>query len=1232
VPRERAIPWHSRLLFSWIRPLLDRARRGPTEWSDLLPLDAAEEPEACAERFSSALGRRTGGRSALLGALWEIHAGTFLLTVLLGLVHAGTSVAALYWLRELLQLLNGPAEPATRGVLLSLAVFLAAAMSWLAIAHNFFLGERLALRVRAALIAALYRNAATLAPHARDLWAAGQAVNLVSTDTPRASFAFADAANLVMSMAMIGLSMALLYSILGPSAVAGVATLVMLVAASMWRTRAMETAVSRINLHTDRRIGLVEDLLAGIRTLKLQGREPKAEQRLASLRDEELQETRGYVKQKAVLDLIFLCIPALVAVVTFTVHVSLGHPLVVADVFAAVAVFGLLRPALLHTPRLVASLVEARVSLLRLERFLLAPKAVVPPPSTLPPGSVRLARATFAWRPDQPVLRGCEVSVEPGELVVVLGPVGSGKSALLASILGETLLLDGHRELSGRVGWVPQPPFIFSGSIRDNIVFYRPFDPERYRIAVDVCELEEDLRRLDAGDATALSDGGANLSGGQRQRIDLARAVYGEADVLLFDDLFRALDNAVAKRIMERCLLGRLRGKTRILATSRVDLALSADRVVVIEDGRIVESGSPGELRGRRGSFSRILERWQQPLRHAEVGPAPSRGTEEPAADERAEPGRAVAFAEEERVRGAVDPRLYLRYLALLAPGATILLLVALFAAREALGMGSDLWLAYWSTANHAPATLFILGFSALCAAVVVVTFARTLIVSLRGLSVARHLHASMVGAVLRSPLSFFETTPAGRILNRFSADVRRLERELPSMFLELGTSLASMLAIAIVIVVATPIAIVVLLPIALAYVSVQGRFRPAVRDVKQLDSVARSPIIGHLAETLLGLATVRAYRVEGPREVASFSLLRRSQQATYAHEALFAWLSFRLEFLGTAITGAQSLIAVLSVSTLSPGLVALSLTYTMMVTYTFGRAVRTLVQLEDGMNAVERSSTYARLPSERWAGSVAVDPDWPREGRVELEELELRYRPELEPALRGVSFTVAPGERVGIVGRTGSGKSSLMAALLRLSEPSAGRIRIDGVDIGQVDLSVLRDRIEMIPQDPHLFEGTIRSNIDPDLEHGDEAIEAALRRVHADTLVARLPGGLDEPIRSGGANLSSGQRQLLCVARALLRRARILLLDEATSSVDHETAGFILQAISEAFRGCTVITIAHRLQTVMDSDRILVMDAGRVLEVDTPAALLADERGELRRLIASDGPEQDLPRNGMTS
>lgn len=1228
MPRERAVTWHSRLLFSWIRPLLDRARQGPAEWSDLLPLEAADEPEACAERFNRASERRAGERNALLGALWEIHAGTFLLTALLGLAHAGTSIASLFMLHELLGFLNGPPEPAVRGVLLSLAIFLAAAMSWLAIAHNFFLGERLALRVRAALIAALYRKAATLAPHARDLWAAGQAVNLVSTDTRRASFAFADAANLIMSVAVIGLSMALLYSILGPSAVAGVATLVMLVAASMWRTRALEASVSRINRHTDRRIGLVEDLLAGIRTLKLQGWEPKAEQKLASLRDEELHETRGYVKQKAVLDLVFLCIPALVAVVTFTTHVSLGHPLVVADVFAAVAVFGLLRPALLHTPEIVASLVEARVSLLRLEHFLRAPTAIAPPPSSLPPGSVRLARATFAWRPDQPVLRGCEMSVEPGELVVVLGPVGAGKSALLASILGETLLLDGHRELSGRVGWVPQPPCIFSGSIRDNIVFHRPFDPERYRMVLDVCELEEDLRRLDAGDATSLSDGGANLSGGQRQRIDLARAIYGEADVFLFDDLFRALDNAVAKRIMERCIRGRLRGKTRILATSRVDLALSADRVVIVEDGRIVESGSPGELRNKRGSFCRILEGWQQAQQRSEVGPAPSKGTEEPAADERAKPEGAGAFAEEERVRGAVDPRLYLRYLALLAPGATILLLVALFAAREAVGMGSDLWLAYWSAAKHAPAMLFILGFSALCAAVVVVTFARTLIVSLRGLSVARHLHASMVGAILRSPLSFFETTPAGRILNRFSTDIRRLERELPSMFLEFGTSLASMLTITIVIVVATPLAIVVLFPVALAYLSVQRRFRPAVRDVKQLDSVARSPIIGHLAETLLGLATVRAYRVEGPREVASFSLLRRSQQATYSHEALFAWLSFRLEFLGTALTGAQSLIAVLTVGSLSPGLVALSLTYTMVVTYTFGRTVRTLVQLEDSMNSVERLSAYARLPSERWSGSVAVDPDWPREGRVEFETLEFGYRPELEPALRGVSFVVAPGERVGVVGRTGAGKSSLMAALLRLSEPSGGRIRIDGVDIAQIDLSVLRGRIEMIPQDPHLFEGTIRSNIDPEVEHGDEEIRAVLRRVHAYDLVDRLPGGLDEPIRSGGTNLSSGQRQLLCVARALLRRARILLLDEATSSVDHETAGLILQAISEAFRGCTVITIAHRLQTVMDSDRILVMDAGRVREIDTPAALLADESGELRRLVADDPSHM----NGVTS
>jgi len=865
-----------------------------------------------------------------------------------------------------------------------------------------------------------------------------------------------------------------------------------------------------------------------------------------------------------------------------------------------------------------------------------------------------------------PALDDVSLELPRGGLTAVVGGVGSGKTALLAAFLGEIHRASGVVTVVGRVAYAAQQPWILNASVRDNILFGAPYDPMRYWEVVRACALEPDLAVLAAGDRTEIGERGINLSGGQRQRISLARAVYAQADVYLLDDPLSAVDAHVSRHLFERVIgpQGLLAHTTRVLITHELALLPAADWIVLLAaGGRVAAQGTWAALQARAAteqaaaaaaapaaptsqpqpppqpqqqldSVAALVAAYEArlPLAAAaasEVPPAAptvppqQRGAvlldaghakppPSPTLDD--EDDGAGALTHAERVgQGAVTSDVYRHYARVAGVPATVSLL-ALLAAAQAAQVGGSMWVQYWTTQPEDEAddrlALYLSVYAALGLLQVALVAGGTAVGSIVvGLGAARRLYNGLLDNVLRGTLAFFDTTPTGRTLNRFSKDVDSVDLNLPRAITALLRTLFTVLGILVAIAVATPAFALAILPLFAAVVLLQRYFLVAKRDLKRLDSVLRGPVIAHFAEVLQGVATIRAYGHQARFAASHLARLVDSQRAFYYSITSNRWLAVRLELLGAIVVLLAALLAVGLVGSVDAALAGLSVSYALQITGVLTVLSRTWVETETHIIAVERILEYNHVPHE----APAILPDrraplgWPSRGALAFADYATRYRPELDLVLRDVTFALRPAEKLGVVGRTGSGKSSLLLAATRLLEPVAGRIEIDALNVGpgQLGLKDLRSRLAVVPQDPLLFSGTIRSNLDPWSARTEEELWWALERVALDGTVRALPHRLDHAVVQGGANLSAGERQLLCLARALLLRTRLLLLDEATSSVDLATDALVQSKVREAFADATVVIIAHRLDTVRACDRVLVLDHGRVVECDAPDVLL---------------------------
>lgn len=834
-------------------------------------------------------------------------------------------------------------------------------------------------------------------------------------------------------------------------------------------------------------------------------------------------------------------------------------------------------------------------------------------------------------------LNNLQFRVPKGAFVGIVGRVGSGKSSLLQALIGEMRRTRGEITFGGSVAYAPQTPWIRNSTLRENVLFGQEHNEERFREVISACSLDHDLEVLPHGEDTEIGEKGINLSGGQKARVSLARAAYSQSDIVLLDDPLSAVDAYVGKDILDNCLLkGPLANRTRILVTHALHVLDKTDYIYVMDGGVIIEQGTYEDLTANSVVFSHLIEEYgsmelEEELNEASPAGKRSRKTkgfaDESAEDEVSASKRAqnALMQMEERITGSVTWDVYRKYLKFaggIVWAPTILLLLTVTQGAQ---VANNLFLGFW-TANSIPSFRqadYMAVYASLGVAQAVFTFLVSAAFALASLIAGLNLFKAALRGVLRSPASFFDTTPMGRILSRLSKDQDTLDTQLSMTLFQFLNTFSSVLGTVGLVFYTFPYLGIIFAPMTVLYWLVSMFYRRSSVETKRLDSLMRSALYASYSETLTGLSTIRAYREQNRAVKDAEKGLDMENRAYYMTISIQRWLAVRLDLFGNVLILGIGLFAAGFRHTVNPAKIGVVLSYTLSITQIFSDMVSQFAENEQNMNAVERVLHYSELlPEGEFVKPDDPPPSWPSEGMVTFSDVEMAYRPGLPLVLKGISFQVKPGEKVGIVGRTGAGKSSLLQALFRTVELQRGTIDIDGVDIRNVGLDTLRWRLALVPQDSTLFLGTLRENLDPQALCTDAELISVLQRAWllprdgAPTdPVADAKFSLNATVGDEGSNYSAGEKQLLALCRALVKNSRIIVLDEATSSVDVETDAKLQRTIQTEFGSSTLLCIAHRLNTIAYYDRVIVMDGGKVAEFDTVLNLFDEETSIFRSL-----------------
>ncbi|EJU05282.1 hypothetical protein DACRYDRAFT_74445 [Dacryopinax primogenitus] len=1297
-------------------PLMVKGYRKFLEEDDLWALRPSDKGETLSRVLETEWGkekRKPRGRPSLSLALLRAYGGPMITAAGLKMLQDCLSYAQPQMLRLLLQYVNTWEEARTsaphpeqgedvkpdpyRGYLIALCMFGVAVTQTMCLHQYFQRCFEVGMRVRAGLVATIYKKALVLSNDERGARATGDIVNLQSVDVMRLQDLCTYAQILWSGPFQIILAFISLYNLMGWSMLSGVAIIIVFIPLNTLVARYQKKLQQRQMANKDARTRLMSEILANIRSIKLYAWEYAFGRRLRDIREE--REVRMLMKigiVNAASVLLWGSVPVLVSFATFTIYVlTSDKPLTSDIIFPAISLFSLLQFPMAMFASVITSFVEASVAIGRLESFLsgteLQTDAVkLEPFPTAAQGDtlVSVRDGEFKWSSSQnePTLLNVDLELRKGELVSVVGRVGSGKSSLAAAVLGEMIKTEGTVVLRGSVAFAPQQPWIMGGTVRENITFGHRYEHAFYQETIEACGLREDLAILSEGDLTAVGERGVSLSGGQKARISLARAVYSRADIFILDDPLSAVDAHVGRHIFDHVIgpQGLLASKARLLITNAIPFVQQSDNILMIRNGVIVERGTFRQVMAARSDLYRLLNEFgkmkAQSVRRVEEEELETEtivpdAEEDEESDEtmaekeargfgkenfsrrfsRATLRRASVLSTGERKReimevskasmsskeiravGSVGAKVYTEYLKACSIPGFIGFFVAM-CLMQAAQVGQNLWLKAWGEHNLCSGDNgdkgFYLGiFFAFGLSFCVLSFLSSILLwCFCTLRAAVKLHENMFQALMRSPMSFFETVPVGRILNVASRDVAVVDESLARVFSSAFRTFASVFSTILVLAVSSPPFLLFVIPMFFVYRQIQRYYLASSRELKRLDAVSRSPVFASFQETLGGLPSIRAFRQQKRFIAENEARVDANQQAYFPSFTCNRWLAVRLEFLGSCIILISAVLATWSVITgrVSAGLVGLMMSYATSVTGSLNWMVRSATEIETNAVSIERLEQYAALEPEApyELPEKTPEPAWPEHGRIQFEHYSTRYRKDGNLVLKDVVLDIQPGEKIGIVGRTGAGKSTMTLALYRIIEPAEGTIFIDGVDIIKLGLYDLRSRLSIIPQDPQLFEGSVRQNLDPEGIYEDSRIWSALESVQLSDFIGQMEGKLDARVSESGSNMSIGQRQLVCLARALLKDTKILVMDEATAAVDVESDAHIQQVIRQEFAARTILTIAHRLNTVMDSTRILVMKEGRVAEFAAPEELLQNKDSLFYGLAKEAGIRQDKTEN----
>ena len=1355
---EANASWVGLLLFSWFNSVVSLGRVKPLYLKDLGRLLPELAPSVCADELEANWKKEcrdpTTHIPSLFRALFYTYRWRFVMIAVPRLWRINSGFLTPWLLKSIIEVIESPGSHSPwYGFALVLALFFDFQIGNLSFQQYCQMILRAEMSIKSSVTSLLYKKLLRLSAPAKQSNIHGKLMNLIGSDIGRMmemvwyGHFFWLTPILVVVCFFTVVSMTGIYA-----ALAGFGLLLVFVPISALVAKKLEHLREVQTELTDARVRTTNEIFHTMKTVKLYALEEHFSVGADEARRVEIEAIRRMQLWKAVSESINDSTIPLMCLVTIITFVVRGGILTPAIAFSLITIYAALHwPFLMITSSLSAT-IEFLVSVKRVEDFLRLPEMPGVPKieessEGLESGEIHISDASFAWEFEE-TLHNINFSTSPGSLTCIIGPVGSGKSSFLNTLLGEIRQTSGSTRLKGVISYAPQTPFLLHATVRENITFGKDFVEERYAQTIECCALQADLDMLVAGDLTVIGERGINLSGGQKARIAMARAVYSDADICLLDDPLSAVDAHVGHKLFNDCIKVMLKSKTVLLVTHQLQYVTHGDQLVVMQGGSILHFGTPQKLRTDGVDVAALLEKFNEDLnkhvpptdigngslamdveeddelrssfddslhlsaslgngavelrRSAHLKRSQTSAGSQTSADgsgsvagESQAPlsmldddleykpqltaeQQAAAFSKvnvtqkEERGQGSIAANVYKFYFShklwwwLLA----ILFIVL----HRSIDLGIQVYLGEWSSHNaksnndhsNAPGTppvpepfldpafspsipltpsspslvasaAFAAVFTSLYNAAAEVTRAvtskiapgtmRFLIVYTVGnfgLLIFQMLKASLILIVccwtgkvvymqmfkrlLTAPMSFFDTTPKGRISARCSTDTDAMDNRIGDPLSMVISALAVIIGSMAILFASVRWWVLGIIPILLVYWGIYNRIIGTFRDLTRLEGNAQAPMNTIFSESLNGLFTLRAFGRQDAFLQELYHKLDCINRIFYHKGSCERWLGLRMECLGTILACIPGLIGVFG-NSLNPGLVAVALTSLIMNSEMVGDLIHGYTHVESYMNSVDRIQQYTKIESEKPAHNPDYMPpeSWPDQGFIKFDNVSFRYRPGLPLVLKDMTFLIKPGEKIGVVGRTGAGKSSILSALLCLAPLAGGKIIIDDFDIEKLGVADLRSRLSIIPQDPVIFEGSVRHNIDPFGKHGDDEIWSILKRIHLGDVIEALPHKLDSELAEDGANFSLGQRQLICVGRALLKRSKILLLDEASSSIDLETDYLLQQTLRTEFAHCTTITIAHRLATIMDSDRVLVLDAGTVKEFDSPTDLLAN-------------------------
>ncbi|KAJ8918369.1 hypothetical protein NQ315_008063 [Exocentrus adspersus] len=1136
------------------------------------------------------------------------------------------------------------------------------------------------MKVRAACCALIYRKALRLSKTALGDTASGKIVNLLSNDVSRFDIVSIFVHHMWVAPTSALIVMYFLYAEAGYAGALGMLPVFLVVPLQSYTGKLSAIYRKQTALKTDERVRLMDEIISGVQVIKMYAWEKPFEKIIQLARRAELKVVikSSYVRA---LFMTFNLFTTRVALFCTLITMALTDQKITAGkVFVFMTYFNILSQTMSAMfVRGISEMAELFVAIKRLQEFMMNEE--FEPISfsqnnnnsnyIIDKNAISLKQVTAKWHASyaDTALSNITLNVPKGRLIGIIGPVGSGKSSLLQTILGELVVTNGNIEINGTLSYASQEPWVFAATVRQNIVFGAEYDKKRYNEVVRACALEADFKQFPDGDQTIVGDRGASLSGGQKARVNLARAVYRDMDIYLLDDPLSAVDIHVSKHLYDECINGYLANKTRILVTHQVHHLKDADHILILNNGQIENEGTFRELSESDNLYAKLLTNEPEPtdderqkiIENAKISRKLSiRSTKSSLAsaaselsiadsllqedNEEDEPEQEIKLKDmqETSSKGAVHGSLMWRYLFAGGNFCFVSVVILLYALTQIAASGVDYFVSFWVNveelrnvsvydnatveAKAGPSVdwstetcLYVYG--GLIIALFFIALSRSMLFYKLAMISSQKLHNMMFHSVIGTTMRFFDTNPSGRILNRFSKDMGAVDELLPKAILDTGQILLMMVGSLVLVAVVNPQFLILVAIAAVFFVLLRHVFLKSSKNIKRLEGIMRSPVFTHLNATLQGLTTIRAFEAQNILRDEFDKHQDYHTSAWFMYIAASSAFGFWLDILCFIFIGiiTFSFLTFGEYLGLRGGEVGLAITQAGALTGIVQWGMRQSAEVTNLLMSVERLLEYKYLPQEKQPDVPKVPrKTWPDKGEITFNHMGLRYVENGSPVLKNLNLVIKPTEKVGIVGRTGAGKSSLISALFRLAIVD-GEIKIDELNTKDLILNDLRSKISIIPQDPVLFSGTLRYNLDPFEEYADDVLYRAIHDVELkdpSNIITRL----EYRVMDRGANYSVGQRQLICLARAIIRNNKILMLDEATANVDPQTDALIQKTIRRKFANCTVLTVAHRLNTIMDSDKVLVMDSGTMVEFDHPYILLQNQNSTFYKMVAESG------------